>query len=179
MRVELTISGKRVSRCNVPCVNFQQIQIPPKQRVVCKFVDESMASKLNMLKMRPLLKKLVIAGAAAGVGALVTMQMVPKLQENRRMRRTRMRPPPSPEEVALFSTPLPTREANIEKMMKGDEIFDILVIGGGATGTGVALDAVSRVRYLAAWVIIQYDLNIVDSTTIMIPSSGSRLHYYA
>lgn len=28
--------------------------------------------------------------------------------------------------------------------MKDNEVFDILVIGGGATGTGVALDAVTR-----------------------------------
>lgn len=28
--------------------------------------------------------------------------------------------------------------------MNEDEMFDILVIGGGATGTGVALDAITR-----------------------------------
>ncbi|BHF62051.1 glycerol-3-phosphate dehydrogenase [Sparganum proliferum] len=103
-----------------------------------------MTSRFNVLKMRPLLRKLVIAGSVAGVGALVTMEAVPKLQEARRMRASRMRKPPSPEELALFSQPLTTRESNIERMMNKDEVFDILVIGGGATGTGVALDAVSR-----------------------------------
>src|SRR5918911_2054767 len=35
-----------------------------------------------------------------------------------------------------------TRAANLERMRR--ETFDIVVIGGGATGAGVALDAVSR-----------------------------------
>lgn len=38
---------------------------------------------------------------------------------------------------------IPARE-NILKKLKGGEEFDLLVIGGGATGTGAALDAASR-----------------------------------
>ena len=38
--------------------------------------------------------------------------------------------------------PLPTREQQLEALEKTE--FDILVIGGGATGCGVALDSVSR-----------------------------------
>ncbi|CAB3408328.1 unnamed protein product [Caenorhabditis bovis] len=38
---------------------------------------------------------------------------------------------------------LPTRKDIIDSL-KGDEIFDILVIGGGATGAGTALDATTR-----------------------------------
>ena len=39
-------------------------------------------------------------------------------------------------------SPLPTRIDQL-KSLENDE-FDVLVIGGGATGTGVALDATSR-----------------------------------
>lgn len=46
--------------------------------------------------------------------------------------------------MALCQAPLKTRAQNIDRMMKDSEVFDILVIGGGATGTGVALDAVTR-----------------------------------
>ena len=38
---------------------------------------------------------------------------------------------------------IPTRERQIEKMSKEQE-YDIVVIGGGATGCGVAVDAASR-----------------------------------
>lgn len=39
-------------------------------------------------------------------------------------------------------SPLPTRQNMIDSLKKDE--FDVLVIGGGATGCGVALDAVSR-----------------------------------
>lgn len=43
-----------------------------------------------------------------------------------------------------MKTPLPTRNALIEQLRKQKEPFDLIVIGGGASGAGVALDAVSR-----------------------------------
>jgi glycerol-3-phosphate dehydrogenase len=42
----------------------------------------------------------------------------------------------------LPATPLPTRSAQLQSLQ--DIEFDVLVIGGGATGCGVALDATSR-----------------------------------
>ena len=45
---------------------------------------------------------------------------------------------------ARFS--LDTRSAAIQRM--GREIFDVAVIGGGITGAGIALDAVSRGLWL-------------------------------
>lgn len=41
-----------------------------------------------------------------------------------------------------MNNPLPTREEILNSLE--NDLFDILVIGGGATGTGVALDAVTR-----------------------------------
>lgn len=42
--------------------------------------------------------------------------------------------------------PLPSRSVHINSLKYMPE-FDVLVIGGGATGCGVALDAVTRGRH--------------------------------
>jgi len=42
----------------------------------------------------------------------------------------------------LAAVPLPTRAEQLKELQ--EKHFDILVIGGGATGCGVALDAASR-----------------------------------
>lgn len=41
---------------------------------------------------------------------------------------------------------VPTRAAQLASLQRGtaDDPFDVLIIGGGATGTGCAVDAVSR-----------------------------------
>jgi len=44
----------------------------------------------------------------------------------------------------LAANPLPSRAQHMECLQ--EKHFDILVIGGGATGSGVALDAISRGR---------------------------------
>jgi len=48
-----------------------------------------------------------------------------------------------PNPPAWTLTPLPTREQQVQSLASNKQ-FDVLVIGGGATGCGVALDAVSR-----------------------------------
>ena len=45
------------------------------------------------------------------------------------------------------SIPLPTREQQLQSLKTTHE-FDVLIIGGGATGCGVALDSVSRGKYV-------------------------------
>lgn len=39
---------------------------------------------------------------------------------------------------------VPSRETSLERLKKSGEVFDVLVIGGGATGAGCALDAATR-----------------------------------
>lgn len=39
---------------------------------------------------------------------------------------------------------LPSRAEQLAKLKSPNKVFDVLVIGGGATGTGVALDATTR-----------------------------------
>ena len=40
--------------------------------------------------------------------------------------------------------PIPTRSEQLTRLQTPDKVFDVLVIGGGATGAGAALDAASR-----------------------------------
>ena len=47
------------------------------------------------------------------------------------------------EEALIASKPLPTRNEQLKRLSSTKE-FDVLVVGGGATGAGVALDAASR-----------------------------------
>ena len=49
---------------------------------------------------------------------------------------------------SAVSTPrkneIPTRASQISDLSSGKQVFDVLVIGGGATGAGAALDAATR-----------------------------------
>ena len=51
----------------------------------------------------------------------------------------------SPDDQSYAFAPLPTRQQQLADLETKE--FDVLVIGGGATGSGVALDAVSRGLY--------------------------------
>ena len=52
-----------------------------------------------------------------------------------------------PDEDSAYGTaPLPTREQQLASLQEGE--FDVLVIGGGCTGCGVALDSISRGKSL-------------------------------
>lgn len=42
------------------------------------------------------------------------------------------------------STPLPTRKATVQALKRNDSPYDVLIIGGGATGAGCAVDAATR-----------------------------------
>lgn len=45
-------------------------------------------------------------------------------------------------DISTFKT-LPTRAEMIQRMKSGDE-YDLVIVGGGATGTGCAVDAATR-----------------------------------
>lgn len=45
--------------------------------------------------------------------------------------------------LPTYTIPIPTRDQQLAKLQSG-ETFDVLVVGGGATGAGAALDAATR-----------------------------------
>ena len=58
---------------------------------------------------------------------------------------------------ANWAAQIPTREEQVGILSKGDIEYDILVIGGGATGAGVAVDA--SVRGLKTALVEKYDFS--------------------
>ncbi|XP_023932591.1 glycerol-3-phosphate dehydrogenase, mitochondrial isoform X2 [Lingula anatina] len=80
-------------------------------------------------------KRLVLYGLAAGGVGTASVYMI----SNRRKHIAQDNPNVSAERL---NQPLPTREEQLASL-ENDQ-FDVLVIGGGATGAGVALDTTSR-----------------------------------
>uniref|UniRef100_A0A8D8U3P6 Glycerol-3-phosphate dehydrogenase n=1 Tax=Cacopsylla melanoneura TaxID=428564 RepID=A0A8D8U3P6_9HEMI len=84
------------------------------------------------------LRKIVIGGTAFGVGAFATKWL---MSEDGPLG---VKPVFAAEASPLRAKrPLPPREEQIKALTAGEE-FDVLIIGGGATGSGCALDAVTR-----------------------------------
>ena len=55
---------------------------------------------------------------------------------------------------------LPTRAEQISKLQNPEMVYDVLVIGGGATGCGVALDSVTRgLDFLILFCLFQLELS--------------------
>lgn len=86
--------------------------------------------------MRRVNKKLVVSLACLGTGAL-GYGLYSHYQNREPVLQAAAKP-------AKWLPRLPTREQQIEMLSKEDNEYDILVIGGGATGAGVAVDAQSR-----------------------------------
>ena len=59
---------------------------------------------------------------------------------------------PSAEEIKIMNSPLPLRE-DLIKSMKTQEL-DVLIIGGGATGLGCAIDSVTRGNLLETMIFL-------------------------
>lgn len=74
---------------------------------------------------------------------LLQFKKVPKKPQKFKLTSTKPRKPkPSSSKPTKFLGKLPTRKENIEKL--GKEEYDVVIIGGGITGAGCALDAVTR-----------------------------------
>lgn len=83
-------------------------------------------------------RALAVTGAVATVGVVAGLKYQEHLREQRVWNDVAMK-----SAVERPNVNLPTREDLLSKLSKTDE-FDVLVIGGGATGTGCALDASTR-----------------------------------
>jgi len=86
----------------------------------------------------PLGKVAVIGGAAYGLSKYV------KEYDPRWYRNTFGNNGRANTEISPIGDEIPTRQQQLTKLKSGDNIYDILVIGGGATGAGIALDATTR-----------------------------------
>ncbi|CAG9825041.1 unnamed protein product [Phaedon cochleariae] len=82
------------------------------------------------------LKKLAVAGVAGTVGAGLVTHFLLKEDKNWPLTVKADKPSLKPKRV------LPTRDEQIKSLQS--EKFDVVVIGGGATGAGCALDAATR-----------------------------------
>ncbi|KAJ5587938.1 Glycerol-3-phosphate dehydrogenase [Penicillium hispanicum] len=102
-----------------------------------------MAARHSRKLLRPLLY--TSAAAAAGAGVLYISyrpRNIPGLEAP-------AVPPPGYHEGKLVPPSFPTIKSRLEqiqdlKRSQSDEPYDLLVIGGGATGSGIALDAATR-----------------------------------
>lgn len=72
------------------------------------------------------------AALAVGTGAFLTLKGKGTLHAEH----------PVMPDISTFKK-LPSRKEMIEKMRKGEE-YDLVIVGGGATGTGCAVDAATR-----------------------------------
>lgn len=89
------------------------------------------------------------AFATASVGAVLTTAAVLSVQNARASEKRQLLSSTQVHPLPLAAKPPPKRAELITRLNKAtpanpDDIFDIVVVGGGATGTGVALDAASR-----------------------------------
>ncbi|KAL8587698.1 glycerol-3-phosphate dehydrogenase [Nucella lapillus] len=85
------------------------------------------------------LKRLVFAGVALGGSGALVLTVVPEVAS--RFKTSGSVKAFEDQQKQIYN-PLPTRQ-QIQKALQEEE-YDVLVIGGGATGAGVALDAVTR-----------------------------------
>ncbi|XP_064597841.1 LOW QUALITY PROTEIN: glycerol-3-phosphate dehydrogenase, mitochondrial-like [Liolophura sinensis] len=90
------------------------------------------------MRYRLVLKRLACTGLAVGGGAVLTAYLYPQYAT----RKEGVTKVMAAQTIPPLSAPLPTRAQVLDSLR--NEEFDILVIGGGATGAGVALDAVNR-----------------------------------
>ncbi|XP_023698636.2 glycerol-3-phosphate dehydrogenase, mitochondrial [Paramormyrops kingsleyae] len=88
-------------------------------------------------------RKAAKGASLIGGGVLAALYGYSQLSEYRK-KQARLAQVEAAEQVQMaFQDELPSRQAQLSTLKNADE-FDVLVIGGGATGAGCALDAVTR-----------------------------------
>lgn len=98
-------------------------------------------------------RRVLVAGVAACGAAALCLQPTQDTDSLQAFRAAVSRPLVSDAHSAAapvtridYLDKVPSRKEQLQKLAEGNEHnpFDILVVGGGATGTGCALDAVTR-----------------------------------
>ncbi|KAL1022054.1 hypothetical protein UPYG_G00021610 [Umbra pygmaea] len=88
-------------------------------------------------------RKALKGTAIIGTGAAAALLGLSQLSEYRKAQTRLAHVAAEGELQQPFKEELPTRQAQLSRLQNTEE-FDILVVGGGATGSGCALDAVTR-----------------------------------
>lgn len=102
-----------------------------------------------------------ILGAGAGSGYLIQSPWIAHAN------------PPAEEVDLLGDCRVPTRAQQVARLRHSskDDPFDVLIIGGGATGTGCALDAATRcVGALAALQLVDLRTRFAQSMVVCSPN---------
>lgn len=86
-------------------------------------------------KPRKWRKRLIVFGGAVGCGCASIAGLSYRSEKKRHETEELIR--------SVKEKPIPTRSEQLERMSSGEE-FDVIVVGGGATGAGVALEAQLR-----------------------------------
>lgn len=91
------------------------------------------------------IKRVVKVAAGVGVGGVIVLYSYPRVRYWLENNANQVTPTVLAEEASkkVLNAPMPSRDSLLAALQKGEE-YDMLVIGGGATGCGVALDGVSR-----------------------------------
>ena len=99
------------------------------------------------------MRQRVLCAGAAACGAALCLQVTQDTESLQGFRAAVFRPlaseahsAPAPLNRIDYLDKVPSRKEQLRKLADGSEHnpFDVLIIGGGATGTGCALDAVTR-----------------------------------
>ena len=84
-----------------------------------------------------------ISAAAAATGAIGTIFLVQS--SDQQVKTTKAESKAALKTTTLVrNNAIPSRANQISELSAPDKVFDVLVIGGGATGAGAALDAATR-----------------------------------
>ncbi|XP_071488803.1 glycerol-3-phosphate dehydrogenase, mitochondrial-like [Diadema antillarum] len=102
------------------------------------------------------LKRLLVGGALLGAGAVTAGYIVSRSNQKKLAQNRQAQVVAAELRNVHYISSLPTREQQVQSLQSTHE-YDVLVIGGGATGCGVALDAVSR--GLKTALVEKYDIS--------------------
>ena len=83
------------------------------------------------------------ASALAATGAIGTICFI-QLNNHEDIAKAETKDTTTPLNIPTRKTVIPSRDVQIANLSQSDKVFDVLIVGGGATGAGAALDATTR-----------------------------------
>lgn len=84
------------------------------------------------------------ASALAATGAIGTICFIQLNNHEDTAKAEKTKDTTTPLTIPTRKTVIPSRDVQIANLSQSDKVFDVLIVGGGATGAGAALDATTR-----------------------------------